>query len=54
MRPGGTVSVAVSCEVDFGDALVLRVPGRKRLSTTAIEPVDAWRSATVNVSGDGS
>lgn len=54
MQPGGTVSVTVSCSVDFGDALILGVPGQKRLSATAVEPVDAWRSVTVNVSGGGS
>jgi Flp pilus assembly protein TadG len=44
MRPGGTVSVTVSCAVDFGDALILGVPGEKRLSATAVEPIDTWRS----------
>lgn len=44
LRPGGTVSVTVSCVVDFGDALILGVPGRKRLSATAVEPIDIWRS----------
>ena len=53
MRPGGTVTVTVSCTVDFGDALILGVPGQKRLSATAIEPVDTWRSVTVNASGGG-
>jgi Flp pilus assembly protein TadG len=54
MQPGGTVSVTVSCSVDFGDALILGVPGRKRLSATAVEPVDTWRSVTVNTAGGGS
>ena len=55
MRPGGTVSVTVSCSVDFGDALILGVPGQKHLSATAVEPFDTWRSvATVNASGGGS
>ena len=43
LRPGGTVSVTISCSADFGDALLLGVPGRKRLSATAAEPVDTWR-----------
>ncbi|GAB3570573.1 hypothetical protein GCM10027445_24410 [Amycolatopsis endophytica] len=43
LRPGGTVVVTVVCDVDFGDALMLGVPGGKRLSATAIEPVDVWR-----------
>jgi Flp pilus assembly protein TadG len=54
MRPGGTVSVTVSCSVDLGDALILGVSGQKVLSATAVEPVDTWRSATVNASGGGS
>jgi Flp pilus assembly protein TadG len=45
LRPGGTVTVTVGCDVDLGDALVLGA-GRKCLSATAIEPVDTWRSTT--------
>ncbi|EWC64537.1 putative membrane protein [Actinokineospora spheciospongiae] len=45
LRPGGTVSVTVACEVDFGDALILGVPAGKTLSATSVEPVDLWRSA---------
>lgn len=44
LRPGGTVSVTVACAVDFGDALILGVPGGKTLSATSVEPVDLWRS----------
>lgn len=44
LSPGGTITVSVSCTVDFGDALILGVAGRKRLSSTASQPVDAWRS----------
>lgn len=54
MRPGGTVSVTVSCAVDFGDALSLGVPGEKRLSATAVEPVDTWRSISGTASGGGT
>ncbi|WP_281277851.1 TadE/TadG family type IV pilus assembly protein [Saccharothrix texasensis] len=54
MQSGGTVSVTVSCTVDFGDALLLGVPGWKLLSTTAVEPVDTWRSISGNTSGGGS
>ncbi|MFD8493907.1 TadE/TadG family type IV pilus assembly protein [Amycolatopsis sp. NPDC059657] len=45
LAPGSTVVVTVSCSVDLGDALILGVPGEKRLSTTANEPVDTFRSA---------
>lgn len=44
MQPGGTVSVTVSCTVNFSDALILGVPGQKQLSATAVEPIDTWRS----------
>jgi Flp pilus assembly protein TadG len=54
MRPGGTVSVTLSCVVDFGDALLLGVPSQKRLSATAVEPTDTWRSVSSNASGGSS
>lgn len=43
-RPAGSVAVTVSCDVDFGSAVLLSVPDDRRLSATAIEPVDIWRS----------
>lgn len=46
LRPGGMVSVTVSCAVDFGDALILGVPGGKTLSASSVEPVDLWRSTS--------
>lgn len=54
MRPGGTVSVTVTCTVDLGNAMILGVPGQKRLSATAVEPIDTWRAVTVNTAGGGS
>ncbi|GLY71377.1 hypothetical protein Atai01_79960 [Amycolatopsis taiwanensis] len=54
MQPGGTVSVTLTCTVDFGDALLLGVPGQKSLSATAIEPIDTWRAVTVSTVGGGS
>ncbi|MBW4717367.1 TadE/TadG family type IV pilus assembly protein [Saccharothrix obliqua] len=44
LRPGGTVTVTVSCQVDLGDALILGVPATTTLKATAVEPVDLWRS----------
>lgn len=44
LSPGGTITVTVSCAVDLGDALILGVPSHKRLSSTASQPVDTWRS----------
>jgi Flp pilus assembly protein TadG len=51
MRPGGVVNVAVACTVDFGGSSVVGVPGQKRLSATATEPIDMWRAATINGGG---
>ena len=45
VRPGTAVTVTVSCTVDLSNAALLGVPARKRLSSTASEVVDAWRSA---------
>jgi Flp pilus assembly protein TadG len=46
LRAGGSVRVTVSCDVDFGDAVMLGMVGGKRLSATAVEPVDVWRSVS--------
>ncbi|MGH3719419.1 MAG: TadE/TadG family type IV pilus assembly protein [Pseudonocardiaceae bacterium] len=51
--PGGTVTVTLSCAVDFGDAVILGVGGQRVLSATASEPVDTWRSVGVNSGGGG-
>jgi len=48
LRPGGNVSVTLTCEVDFKAALLLGVPWQKQVSATAVEPVDVWRSAIPN------
>jgi Flp pilus assembly protein TadG len=45
LRPGDTITVTVSCQVDLGDALILAVPDQ-RLSANAAEPIDTWRSET--------
>ncbi|MDX8053787.1 TadE/TadG family type IV pilus assembly protein [Lentzea sp. BCCO 10_0798] len=50
LRPGGSVTVTVSCDVDLGDALMLGA-GQKRLSATAIEPVDTYRSGAIVAAG---
>ncbi|WP_410645331.1 TadE/TadG family type IV pilus assembly protein [Amycolatopsis sp. lyj-346] len=42
--PGSTVVVSVRCTVDFGQALVLGVPGSRTLSAQASEVVDTYRS----------
>ncbi|MBN6034158.1 TadE/TadG family type IV pilus assembly protein [Amycolatopsis sp. 195334CR] len=43
--PSGTVTVRVRCTVDFGQALLLGVPGGKALESTASEVVDTYRSS---------
>jgi Flp pilus assembly protein TadG len=48
--PGGVVTVTISCSVDLSDALLLGVSLSKRLSATAREPVDTYRSLVVNTS----
>jgi Flp pilus assembly protein TadG len=42
--PGGRVTVTLTCRTDFGDALKLGVPAKK-LTASASEPIDAYRSA---------
>jgi len=54
MQPGGTVSVTVSCTLNFSDALILGVPGQKQLSATAVEPIDTWRSVVAVTTGGGT
>jgi Flp pilus assembly protein TadG len=49
--PGGAVTVTLSCSVDFGDAFILGVPGQKRLSATATEPIDSYRSIGADAAG---
>lgn len=44
---GDAIRVTVSCEVEYGDALLLGVPGSRRVSANAVEPVDTWRSDTL-------
>lgn len=51
--PGGMVTVTVSCQVDFGDALILGVPAQRMMSATATEPVDTWRSVGTSLGGGG-
>ncbi|UJW32623.1 pilus assembly protein [Saccharothrix sp. AJ9571] len=45
LQPGSTVTVSVRCTVDFGQALLLGVPGTKNLEAMASEVVDTHRSA---------
>ena len=52
IRPGGSVSVTLTCDIDLGDALILSLPGSRRLSSQATEPIDSWRSVETPGSGE--
>jgi Flp pilus assembly protein TadG len=43
LRPGGAVTVTVSCRVRLSDLLLLGVPGSRVVESTATSPVDQWR-----------
>ncbi|WP_298800210.1 TadE/TadG family type IV pilus assembly protein [uncultured Pseudonocardia sp.] len=45
-RPGGAVTVTVTCTVDLTGGFLLAVPGRTQVTATATEPVDVYRSTT--------
>ena len=42
--PGGTVSVTVTCRVDFSDLLVPGLPGSATLREVQVAPIDPYRS----------
>ncbi|MFI7679541.1 TadE/TadG family type IV pilus assembly protein [Actinophytocola sp. NPDC049390] len=44
LRPGGTLHVTVTCDVDIGDTLIPGLTTTQHVSATAHEPVDQWRS----------
>ncbi|WP_433615341.1 TadE/TadG family type IV pilus assembly protein [Dactylosporangium sp. CA-139114] len=43
LRPGGAVTVTVSCTVPLSDLVLLGVPGSRTVQATATSPVDTWR-----------
>lgn len=43
LRPGGSVSVTVSCTADLQDLTLIGVPGAMTLTSTAVEVVDVRR-----------
>lgn len=45
LRPGGAVTVTVSCRVRLADLVLLGVPGSRTVESTATSPVDQWRGA---------
>jgi Flp pilus assembly protein TadG len=49
LRPGGSVTVAVTCSTDLADVVLLGVPGSRTFSASATAVVDSWRG-----NGDGT
>src|SRR5688500_16721656 len=47
LRPGGTVTVTVTCTVPLADLALLAVPGSRTLQATATSPVDVWRGVAL-------
>ncbi len=45
LRPGGAVTVTISCSVRMSDLTLLGVPGSREVSATATSPIDTWRGA---------
>jgi Flp pilus assembly protein TadG len=43
LRPGGVVTVTVSCAVPLSDLTLIAVPGTRTVSATAVSPIDEWR-----------
>ncbi|MFI0420478.1 TadE/TadG family type IV pilus assembly protein [Spongiactinospora sp. 9N601] len=43
-RPGGTVTVSVTCTVKLSDVALVRLPGSSALTASFSAPIDYWRS----------
>ena len=42
LRPGGAVTVTVSCRVRLSDLVLLGVPGSRVVESSATSPIDEW------------
>lgn len=42
LRPGGAVTVTVSCRVRLSDLVLLKVPGSRVVQSSATSPIDEW------------
>ncbi|GAA4466322.1 TadE/TadG family type IV pilus assembly protein [Phytohabitans houttuyneae] len=49
LRPGGAVTVTVSCTVPLADLALLSVPGSRTVQASATSPVDAWRGVALGL-----
>lgn len=45
LRPGGVVTVTVTCRVPLQDLALVGVPGTRTVSSTASSPIDVFRGA---------
>ena len=43
LRPGGAVTVTVTCSVPLSDLGLLRLPGSATVRATSTSPIDQWR-----------
>jgi len=43
LRPGGAVTVTVTCTVPLSDLALIAVPGTRTVTATSTSPVDLWR-----------
>ncbi|MEU7894236.1 TadE/TadG family type IV pilus assembly protein [Nonomuraea sp. NPDC049152] len=43
-RPGGSVTVTVTCQVKLSDVALVHIPGNTALSSSFVAPIDYWRS----------
>jgi Flp pilus assembly protein TadG len=43
LRPGGVVTVTVSCVVPLSDLTLIGVPGSRTVQATSTSPVDRWK-----------
>jgi Flp pilus assembly protein TadG len=46
LRPGGAVTVTVSCRVRLADLSLLSVPGSRVVRSSATSPIDQWTGAS--------
>ena len=46
LRPGGAVTVTVSCRVRLSDLVLLGVPGSRVVQSSATSPIDEWIGGT--------
>ena len=46
LRPGGVVTVTVTCTVPLADLALLGIPGTRTVTSTARSPIDRYRGNT--------